>query len=135
MTLDELTGVFRSVRQCLKQDGLFIFDMNLEPCYLTKWSGYFGIVEDDHVCLFPQSYDPEARIATFDATIFRLDTDWYRSEVHLTQRCYETGEITAALEDAGFEVIDMFGYDIESGRLDLTGDSDRGYFLCRRVTV
>lgn len=132
ITAGELEQVFRNVHSCLNDGGLFVFDMNLEPCYLQKWHGFYGIVEDDHVCIFPQSYDEETRIARFDATIFRLDEYWYRSEVHLLQKCYDLEEIISLLEKAGLEILDVFGYSAESGRVDLSDTSDRAYFLCRK---
>lgn len=132
MTIEELESVFRNVYSCLFEEGLFIFDMNLEPGYLAQWQGYFGIVEDDHVCLFPQSYDPETKIARFDATMFRLTDYWYRSDVTLLQKCYPVEEISNALSRAGFSVLDIFGYALEHGRQDLTADSERAFFLCEK---
>ena len=132
MTIEELTSVFRNVFYCLLEEGLFVFDMNLEPGFLAKWQGYYGIVEDDHVCLFPQSYDPEERIARFDATIFRLSDFWYRSDVTLLQKCYSVEEIKNALSEVGFSVLDTFDYTLEYGRQDLTTDSGRAFFLCEK---
>ena len=132
MTREELTSVFRNVYTCLLEEGLFIFDMNLEPGFLTQWQGYFGIVEDDHVCLFPQSYDPEKRVARFDATMFRLTDFWYRSDVTLLQKCYSVEEITGALSESGFALLDIFDYTLENGRKDLTADSGRAFFLCEK---
>ncbi|UCD09389.1 MAG: methyltransferase domain-containing protein [Dehalococcoidales bacterium] len=132
MTIEELTSVFRNVFSCLLKEGLFIFDMNLEPGFLAKWQGYYGIVEEDHVCLFPQSYDPEKRIARFDATMFRLSDYWYRSDVTLLEKCYSAEEISNALSEAEFFILDTFEYTVESGRQDLTADSGRAFFLCEK---
>ncbi|HEY95660.1 MAG TPA: class I SAM-dependent methyltransferase [Dehalococcoidia bacterium] len=132
MTIKELTAVFRNVYSCLLEEGLFIFDMNLEPGFFAQWQGYYGIVEDDHVCLFPQSYDPEKRIARFDATMFRLTDYWYRSDVTLLEKCYSVEEIRNALTEAGFSTLDAFEYTLEKGRQDLTVDSGRAFFLCEK---
>ena len=132
MTIEELTAVFRNVYSCLFEEGLFIFDMNLEPGFLAKWQGYYGIVEDDHVCLFPQSYDPEKRIARFEATMFRLTDFWYRSDVTLLEKCYSLEEIQNALSEAGFFILDTFEYTLENGRQNLTADSGRTFFLCEK---
>ena len=132
MTIEELTSVFRNVYSCLFEEGLFVFDMNLEHGFLAQWQGYFGIVEDDHVCLFPQSYDPEKRIARFDATIFRLTDYWYRSDVTLLEKCYSVEEIRNALSNVGFSILDTFEYTLEKGRKDLTADSGRAFFLCEK---
>jgi len=132
MTVEELTAVFRNVYSCLLEEGLFVFDMNLEPGFLDKWQGYYGIVEDDHVCLFPQSYDLEKRIARFDATIFRLTDYWYRSDVTLLEKCYSLEEITGALSEAGFSLLDTFEYTLENGRKNLAAGSGRAFFLCEK---
>jgi SAM-dependent methyltransferase len=132
MTIEELAYVFKNVYRCLLEEGLFIFDMNLEPGFLDKWQGYYGIIEDDHVCLFPQSYDAGKRVARFDATMFRLTDYWYRSDVTLLQKCYSVDEITAALSEAGFSILDTFEYTLEKGRKDLTADSGRAFFLCEK---
>ncbi|MBN2076270.1 MAG: class I SAM-dependent methyltransferase [Dehalococcoidales bacterium] len=132
MTIEELAAVFRNIFSCLFKEGLLIFDMNLEPGFLAQWQGYYGIVEDDHVCLFPQSYDPEKRIARFDATMFRLTDYWYRSDVTLLQKCYSVEEIRNALSEARFSILDIFDYTLENGRQDLTADSGRAFFLCEK---
>ena len=134
MTLEELERVFRNVRSCLKPGGLFLFDFNLEAGYLDHWKGYNGIVEDDHVCVFPLEYDAQNRLARFDAVIFRLiEGCWYRSEVHLTQRAYTVDEVRAALERAGMAVTCLFAYDAAAGRQELSADSGRAFFLCRKA--
>lgn len=132
MTIEELMAVFKNVYSCLVKEGLFIFDMNLEPGFLAKWQGYYGIVEDDHVCLFPQSYDHEKQIARFDATMFRLTDFWYRSDVTLLEKCYSVEEIRNSLSDAGFFILDTFDYSLENGRQDLNDDSGRAFFLCEK---
>jgi SAM-dependent methyltransferase len=133
MTLEELAAVFRNVRACLKDGGIFLFDMNLEYGYLANWKGYNGIIEDDHVCLFPLSYDAGTHVARFDATILRLDEYWYRSEVHLTQKCYPVEEVRAALAAAGLTILDVFDFTAGSGRSDIAGDSLKAFFLCRKL--
>ncbi len=132
MVIEKLGAVFRNVYSCLEEEGLFIFDMNMEPGYLAQWQGYFGIVEDDHVCLFPQSYDVDSRTARFEATIFRLKDGWYRFDVTLLQKCYSEEEIRNALSEAGFVIRDAFEYTLESGRKDLDNHSDRAFFLCEK---
>lgn len=132
MSIQELMAVFRNVYSCLLGEGLFIFDLNLEPGFLAQWQGFYGIVEDDHVCLFPQSYDPEKRIARFDATMFRLTDYWYRSDVTILQKCYTVEEIATAVSETGFFLMDTFEYTLENGRQDLSSDSGRAFFLCEK---
>ena len=133
MTLEELTNVFQNVFNCLKAGGLFLFDMNMEPGYIANWQGYYGIIEDDHVCIFPNSYNSEKRIGTIDFTIFRLeDNYWRRSDFKLTQKCYSEEELRSALKSAGFDEIHAYAGDSRTGLSELTEDSKRGFFLCEK---
>jgi SAM-dependent methyltransferase len=133
MTIDELTDVFRNVHNCLKTGGLFLFDMNMEAGYIANWQGYYGIIEDDHVCIFPNSYDSEKRIGAIDFTIFRLeDNYWQRSDFKLTQKCYSEKELLSALQSTGFDEIHAYAGDPRTGLAELTEDSKRGFFLCQK---
>jgi SAM-dependent methyltransferase len=133
MTNEELTAVFRNVWNCLKAGGLLQFDMNLEPGYLKTWHGYNGIIEEDHVCIFPNSYDAEKRTARMDCTIFRLESGrWRRTDFTLTQKCYSHEELLSALRKAGFASIEDFSYDRVNGLAALTPASMRVFFLCQK---
>ena len=132
MTLEELTTVFRNVFAALRQDGLFLFDLNMEPGFRLTWDDNFGIVEDDHICVVRTSYRPEEHTARFDATIFRLQDYWYRSDVTLYQKCYAETEIRFALETAGFTDIHTLAYDEHQQLQELTAESERAFFICRK---
>jgi len=133
MTLEELTSVFRNVYAALREGGLFLFDLNMEEGYRITWNDNFGIVEDDHICVVRSSYRPEERTARFDATIFRLQDYWYRSDVTLYQRCYSEKEIRSALEDAGFTKIHAYANDEQSDLVELATDSERAFFICQKL--
>ncbi|MDR5693869.1 MAG: methyltransferase domain-containing protein [Armatimonadota bacterium] len=49
MRLEELTRVFQNVHAVLGDNGLFLFDVNTEEGYQTRWRGSFAIVQEDHV--------------------------------------------------------------------------------------
>ena len=132
MNLEELARVFNNVRESLRDDGLFLFDVNMENGYQNHWYGNHGIVEDDHVCVFQTDYNPDSHIARFEATIFRLEEHWYRSDITLYQMCYSESEIRAALESAGFTEIKAYANDVRAGLTDLTQNADRAFFLCRK---
>lgn len=133
MTIDELTTVFQNVRNCLKAGGLFLFDMNMEQEYVTDWQGYYGIVEDDHVCIFPNRYDSEKRIGTVEFTVFRLEYNhWRRSDFKLTQKCYSEEELRSALKSAGFDKIQAYAYEAQKGLVELTEKAKKGFFICQK---
>ena len=135
MTSEELVEIFQNVRESLRDDGLFLFDVNIENGYQNHWYGTHGIVEDDHVCVFQTDYNPDSHIARFEATIFRLEDDWYRSDITLLQMCYSESDIRTALESAGFTGIDAYANDVRAGLTDLTRDADRAFFLCRKTQI
>jgi SAM-dependent methyltransferase len=134
MTIEDLTYVFRNVYTALRQGGLFLFDLNMEEGYRITWNDNFGIVEDDHVCVIHSSYRPEERTARFDATIFRYQGNWYRTDLTLLQKCHLAPEVRSALESTGFKRIRAYAYDELQGLTELTAKSERAYFLCRKPT-
>ena len=132
MAYEELTTAFLNAHAALREEGLFLFDLNLEHGYKTNWDGSHGIAEDDHVCVFQTSYSPEEQTARLDATIFRLEDNWQRADFTLIQKCYSKSEVQSALETAGFIDINAYAYDRQLGWMDLTKESDRAFFLCRK---
>ena len=134
MTIDDLTKVFSNVFTVLRQDGIFLFDLNMEPGFRLTWEDNFGIVEEDHICVVRTSYRPEERIASFDATVFRLQDNWYRSDFSLYQKCYAETEILSALEIAGFNDIRTFAYNEQQQLREQIAESERTFFLCRKST-
>ncbi|MBN1643663.1 MAG: class I SAM-dependent methyltransferase [Dehalococcoidales bacterium] len=134
MTLKELKMVFSRVRDALRDDGIFMFDLNTEAGYLHEWDGDFTIAEDDHVCLVRNIYDSTKRIATFDATSFRLhDDNWCRTDVILSQKCHAPASVKSALKSAGFSDIEAYGFNWESGMRILDANARRAFFLCRKT--
>lgn len=126
----DLSDVFKSTYRALKENGIFMFDMNMEAGYTARWNGLFGIVEEDHVCIIRNSYDPENKTGVFDATLFRLEQNWQRSDFSLTQRCYTVQEIELGLKEAGFRSIDMYELTPTLELSALSSEAQRGFFRC-----
>jgi SAM-dependent methyltransferase len=136
MKLEELEAVFRSVYNTLHPGGLFLFDLNTETGYLNDWQGDFSIIDDDLVCVVQNSYNNQTRIATFDATCFKLtDGSWYRSDVLLYQKCHSPIRVKSAFGKAGFTEIQLYGFDRESGVGKLTKEKGRAFFLCQKPDI
>lgn len=129
MNLDELALTFRNVYATLVGGGIFLFDLNMESGYERRWRGSFGIVEDDHACIVRSSYSKEEKVGRFDATMFRLEEEWRRSDVTLLQRCYSEDEVKSALAEAGFAEIGS--YDMH-GEPDESGEAGSMYFVGRK---
>lgn len=106
LVLEELECVFGNVYRALDEDGLFVFDMNMQESFETLWQGTFTTVEPEHVSVTRGSYDPLERIGRAQITMFRLQHDaWERSDVAVLERCYTEAEVFNALERAGFSEI------------------------------
>src|SRR5262245_66153029 len=122
MELEELKTVFRNVYAAMEDDGLFLFDLNLED-ESEMLAGSLDMVEDDHVCLVRASYIPEEMLKRYDLTMFRLeDTSWRRSDLTLFQRYYAPDDVIAALAECGFSRVKTYdarrdlGFTIIDGR-------------------
>ena len=133
MSTKELKSVFSCAYNALRNDGLFMFDLNTEAGYLYEWNGDFTIVEDDHVCVVSNTYSATKRTAAFDATVFRLiNESWYRNDFTLYQKCHTAARVKSALKSAGFTDIEAYGFDWQSGMRVLDKDARRAFFLCRK---
>ncbi|MGH6803818.1 MAG: class I SAM-dependent DNA methyltransferase [Methyloceanibacter sp.] len=123
MSLEELTMVFRNVHAALDDDGIFLFDLNLEDENETLPHS-IDMVEDDHVCVVRAQYDPHKRLKRYDTTMFQLEEgNWRRSDLTLFQRYYDNEEVLSALADCGFcrvktyDARREFGMTLSDGRM------------------
>ena len=73
MSLDELEQVFRSVFAVLEGGGYFVFDLNIEEGFRSRWRGSFEFVEEDHVCVVRSSHDANEKTGRMDVTLFELE--------------------------------------------------------------
>ena len=133
MSLSDLSSVFANVYQVLRSGGYFLLDLNTEAGYLYEWAGDFTIVEDDDVCVVQNTYSPSKRIATFDATIFRWQKGgWYRSDITMYQKYHNPDRVVALLKSAGFQDIEVYGFNLEDGIRPLSKEMRRAFFVCRK---
>ena len=133
MTLADLRKVFVCVARALRPGGLFLLDLNTVEGYEKEWLGDLTIVEDDHVCVVKNSHSPASRIATFDATIFRLmDSSWYRTDLKIYQKYHPPARVVSALKAAGFMDIEAYGFNLENGIRPLTPEMRRAFFVGRK---
>ena len=132
MSLDELEQVFQNVYTVLDDGGCFVFDLNMEEAYVTRWRGSFGMVEDDLACVARSSMDEKERTGRMDLTVFELSgEDWKRTDVSLLQRWYSGSDVRERLQSAGFEGLRTF--DGNDPKLEGLPDySGRMFFKARR---
>lgn len=112
LTLGDLTAAFRNTYRHLANEGVFVFDMNLEAGFQSRWLGNFNIWSDDSAVITESTYDDAEKLATISITIFTKDREdkalWRRNDSILTQRAYTIDEISGALETAGFTDVAVY---------------------------
>lgn len=112
MTLAELEQVFAKVYHHLQPGAVFVFDMNLEAGYPSRWEGQTNIVSGHSVVAMRGLYDEKDKVASALLTIFtRYPKDmslWRRKDLILAQRAYTVEEVTRALANAGFAKTEAF---------------------------
>ncbi|MBO0721812.1 MAG: class I SAM-dependent methyltransferase [Blastocatellia bacterium] len=123
MTIEELAGVFARVHSVLLDEGVFLFDLNVED--ESEFLGNtLDLVGDDHALIVRTSYDQQEKLKRYEITMFVKENDcWRRSDITLWQRYYETEEVLSSLADAGFRRVRTydahreFGFNLSDGRL------------------
>ncbi len=132
LKLEEMASVFTNVLASLKPEGIFLFDLLMEAGYRADWNRDSSIVEEDHVFIIRESYNQAEGLAHFYATTFYQENGWQRTDFSFTQKSYPASEITSALEKSGFNDIRACAYDIRNGLTELTPDTERGFFICKK---
>ena len=123
MKREDLITVFQNVDSVLVDDGIFLFDLNIED-ESEALGNSLSLVEDDHVCIVRAGYDLREKLKRYDVTMFNQENgSWLRSELTLFQRYYDTEEVEGALTEAGFSEVRTydarreFGFTLSDGRL------------------
>jgi SAM-dependent methyltransferase len=123
-SIGELELVFRNVRAALLPGATFLFDLNMEEAYTSKWRGSFRFVAGDSVCVIKPSYDPGRHKGRNRVTVTHRNQ---QSEFCIEQRCYSERSLRTALRSAGFAHIEVY----EAQRdLGIAEESGRSFFLC-----
>ena len=131
LILDEdIEDTFKRVRQCLANDGLFIFDFNTIYKYETV-IGDTTIAENREDCSFiwENYYDCESCINEYDVTVFVKEAELFRRffETH-RQRGYTLDQMKALVQKAGLEILRSMDADSMG---DVTDVSERIYIVAR----
>jgi SAM-dependent methyltransferase len=123
MTIDELITVFRNVHSVLDDDGVFLFDLNLED-EAELLGNSLDLLGEDHACIVRASYDQREKLKRYEVTMFlKEDNVWQRSDLTLSQRYYDNVEVLSALAESGFSRVRTydarkeFGFTLSDGRM------------------
>lgn len=73
MSLEELKSVFRNVYAALRENGMFLFDLNHKGQLEKWWNGYIaeGEIEDECAWAITPSYNTKDETGNFKVTIFQ----------------------------------------------------------------
>jgi len=129
MRLEELKMVFRNVHAALEENGIFLFDLNLEDESETLGNSV-SMVEADHACIVLAQYDPHERLKRYDVTMFQLEAGgWQRSDLTLFQRYYDNDAVLEALAESGFSRVKAYDARREFG---MTLSDGRMFYMARK---
>ena len=128
---DEVRQTFEKVSLFMNKCGAFAFDVNTIYKHKTVLSDNAFIYEfDDLFCAWQNNYNEEDNSVDITLDFFEEeDGVYYRSGENFSEQAYELDEISAWLEEAGFEIIGVYD--------DLTTDpvrpdSERAVFLAKK---
>lgn len=128
----DLQEVFRRVESYLKEEGVFLFDMNSKYKY-EQLLGDHTFAEDREDCSFiwENFYDKDERINEYQLSLFiQNETGMYDKfeEVHF-QKAYEQKEVKKLLKNAGFQSVTVLDADTMKEPKE---DTQRLYFICQK---
>ncbi|MBL0387325.1 class I SAM-dependent methyltransferase [Tumebacillus sp. ITR2] len=130
---EDLRETFARVRQNLKPDGCFLFDVHSVYKLREKLGNNVFYEDNDEVTYLWQSrYDEEKQLVEYDITFFALEDEeeeLYRRfhEFHV-QRAYDVDVLRGMLRDVGFTTVEVyadFAWDVP------TNSSERLFFVAR----
>lgn len=126
---EDLKEAFRRVREFLKEDGVFVFDMNSHYKYKEILvCNTFAEDREDASFIWDNFYDEEERINEYQLSLFiQNEQGTYNKyeELHL-QKAYEQEEVVSFLYEAGFSSVRV----LDAETMDeVKEDTQRLYYI------
>lgn len=133
---DDLRRTLEGVHRALRQDGLFIFDMNTIYGLAVNWREYPVWIQHDEDNMFEvhrAEYDFEANIAVMRITGFVKDgAAWRRIDEEHRERAYSQVEVRKHLARAGFQVLACWGS--FSDMSEAAPESGRVWYVAKKIS-
>ncbi len=125
---EKLSSAFKNVSSALKKEGIFFFDVSSPKKYREKIANTI-CADDREEVTYLNFISAEGNRVTMDVTLFtkRADGAFDRRDEKHVQYIHEEEEIVAALDKAGFALLDVCGHLGEDKK-----ESDRLCFLAQR---
>jgi len=134
LTIKDLNAAILGAFNALKLGGLYIFDMNTIYGLAVDWmraQTYIQNQTDNFIEIHQQEFDYENSIATMRITIFQKQGElWERIEETHHERGYPIADVRFLLEQAGFEVVAIYGS--LSKQTEPQTTSPRAWFVARK---
>ena len=128
-----LSACFDRVALFLRDNGLFLFDVNTEYKFRNIFAQETYVLRNDDVfCTWENEFVPDSSICHFYLTLFSKNADgtWSRSEEYQRERMFTDRVLRTRLQKSGFSVLAAFA------DTDFTapGETDpRRFYICRRL--
>ncbi|MBE6651306.1 MAG: class I SAM-dependent methyltransferase [Ruminococcaceae bacterium] len=131
LTKADLLRAFNCVSKELKDDGIFIFDMNTEYKFVNIYADNSYVLESDRIfCAWENYYDEKSKKCDFYINIFAEENGmWRRYFEEQTERMFTLDEIKSALKKAGLTFVSVSSdYDGSP----VTDTTERYYIIAKK---
>ena len=127
----QLEDAFKSIAQHMKQESLFLFDLNTEYKFKdVLGQNVFGSAEEHAAYIWENDYDEEEKINEYYVSFFIENEEglYERIEEFHYERAYSMEEIEEGLQAAGMELVEVYdGYSFDAPH----AESERLLFAAR----
>lgn len=109
---EDIVSALESAYSCLKDGGLYIFDMNSKYKFENIYSDNSYVLESEGIyCGWENYYNPKTKICDFYLSIFTEDADgrYTRSDEYQREKMYTVRQMTKTIEASGFKICGIFG--------------------------
>lgn len=130
-SLDDVGSFFKHAADCLKPNGLLLFDISSNyKLRSILGNNTFTEETETYAYIWKNAYDPNTKLCEMDLTCFVKEGEHYDrfSETHI-QRAHSVAELTNLLEAAGFtDICALHAFTREPAH----GNSERIQFVARK---
>ena len=132
-SLKDVKKAFRCVDLFLHPDGKFIFDINTTLKFNTDFNNTVFCDElDNCVMIWKNYYNKKNQKCDMELSFFEKDVEKYtRYDDHITEKCFETEQITQALNGCNLKVIKILDGDTFA---EFNAGSKRAMFITEKIT-
>lgn len=127
-----LLRAFSSVARELKENGLFLFDMNSEYKFKEIYSDNSYVLEAEGIfCAWQNFYDEKSKLCDFYINIFAEDNGAYkRFYEEQTEKMFTLTEIKSCLKKAGLRFVDVFS---DFDKSEINEKTERYYIIAEKI--